>query len=274
MAPVFSRISVSTLPDDVLRMIASLLPVQDLKNLLVSCKAYHLVGAPVLYRSVEVWSAPRFFWSVDVPTIDNRPAQFFLALINSSIPGRSPSIPSRGYAAHLVTLCYGSWSMPGDFRALPLLAEALRFTHRLRHLRIDVGRDTVPMLLDIFRRASIIVTPSTTLVDSAPFDSYLLPCLQSIRSSRVAVADALMQHRTIKTVAIDLAIRVEVLAKFLRAEAPWNPNHLQQLSLNVSGYPSPQGVVGSILVAFPQLQHLSVRTTSARVSAFMTVRSP
>ncbi|KAI1782445.1 hypothetical protein LXA43DRAFT_905775 [Ganoderma leucocontextum] len=268
MAPVFSRLRPGPLPDDVLRIIASLLPVHDLKNLITSCKACHSAGTPVLYRSVETWFVPLHFFD-HVAAADNRPVEFLATLINSAAPSRSLSIPSRCYAAHVVTLCYGSWSMPCDFRALPLLAEALRFTHRLRHLRIDVGSATVPILLDILRRASIIITPSTILATSTRFDRYPLPCLQSIRCSRIAVADALMRYRPIKTVAVELSIKQEVLAQFLRADAPWNPRHLLQLSLNVGGYACSQGLLRSILIAFPQLQHLAVRTSSLRARDFM-----
>ncbi|PIL26210.1 hypothetical protein GSI_11965 [Ganoderma sinense ZZ0214-1] len=268
MAPVFSRLNPAPLPDDVLRTIASFLPSGDLRNLTISSKALHSAGAPILYRSIEAWFVPTPFFA-NATCIDNRPAGVLETLINGTLPRTTRSIPSRCYAAHVVTLCYGSWSMPCDFRALPLLAEALRFTHKLRHLRIDVGNSTIPILLDIFRRASIIITPSSLLKTSGPFDRRPLPCLQSIRVCRIALADALMQHRRIETVAIELAVKEEVLAKFLRAEAPWNPRYLRQLSLNIMGCSAPPGLLESFLIAFPALQHLALRVASGRAPEFM-----
>ncbi|KAI1786566.1 hypothetical protein LXA43DRAFT_1064998 [Ganoderma leucocontextum] len=265
MPPVLSRLSPSPLPDDILRMIALLLAAGDLKNLVVSCKACHLAGAPVLYRSVEAWLDPVDYEHVHYRS-DNRPIRFLLTLINSTLPDPALYLPSRSYATHLVTLCYGSWSMACDLRALPLLAEALRFTHRLRHLRLDVPSATVPVLIDIFRCSSIIITPSTMLSSFRPIDRRSLPCLQSIRTSRMAIADALMQYRAIQTVAVDLSIKGAVLAKFLRAEAPWTPTHLRQLSLHIAGHPT-DGLVEGMLNAFPRLQHVVIRVSPSRAPA-------
>ncbi|KAI1789224.1 hypothetical protein LXA43DRAFT_893230 [Ganoderma leucocontextum] len=271
MAPVFSRLSPTPLPDDVLRMVASLLSPGDLRNLIVSCKACHLVGVPVLYRSVEAWLDPANFHNMPFRA-DNRPLDFLLTIINSTLPGPCLSLPSRCYAAHLVTFTYGSWSTPCDFRGLPLLAEALRFTDRLRHLRIDVPSATVPILVDLFRRSSIIITPSTMLPGSSAFDRRPLPLLQSIRTSRIAIADALMQYRAIQTVAVDLSIKWEVLAKFLRAEAPWDPTHLRQLSIHVAGHPTTHGLLEGMLTAFPRVQHLAIRVSPSRGQLFNALR--
>lgn len=252
-------------------MVALLLSPEDLKTLVISCKSGHFAGAPLLYRSVEVWLDPLNFDELRYRT-DNRPIRFLLTLVNSTLPRPASSLPSRNYAAHLVTLCYGSWSMPTDFNALPLLAEALRFTDRLCHLRLDVTSGSVPILLDIFRRASIIVTPSTMLSDSRQLDRLPLPSLESLRTSRIAIAEAFMQYRAIKTVAIDLSIKSRVLAQFLRTEAPWSPTHLKQLSFHAASNPVPAGLIESVLIAFPRLQHLAVRVTSLCSSAVLTVR--
>nr|VWO98311.1 N/A [Ganoderma boninense] len=244
-------------------MIALLLSASDLKNLMVSCKAGHVAGAPVLYRSVEAWLDPIDFGRLQYE-MENQPVSFLLTLVNSTLPHATLCLPSRFYAAHLVTFCYGSWSLACDYRAMPLLAEALRFTYRLQHLRLDISGESVPTLLDVFRRSSIIVTPSTLLPGSRPVDRHTLPCLRSVRTTRIAVADALMQHRVLHTVIVDMSIKWEVLAKFLRAAPPWDPTHLQRLSLYVDDHPPTDGMVEGMLNAFPRLEHLAIRVTAAR----------
>ncbi|PIL33117.1 hypothetical protein GSI_04566 [Ganoderma sinense ZZ0214-1] len=267
MAPVFSRPRPISLPDDVLRAIASLLPVSDLIRLVRVSKALHAAGAPVLYRSVETCIDPGD-WVRD-HVLNNRPIEVLLTIITSCFPHRFKSVPSRLYAAHIVTFSYVSWCLPMDFRAVPLLAEALRFTHKLRHLRVDVGVDALPLVLDVFSRSSIIITPSTTLAITSNADRFSLPCLQSIRSGRIAIVEALMSYRAIQTVAIDLCLEEDELAKFLYAGPVWKPAHLRQLSLSLACFSPSSVLLEGIVGAFPQLEHLALRVLSSCAIEYM-----
>ena len=175
----------------------------------------------------------------------------------------------------LVTFAYCSDSFQVDLRALPLLGDILRATSRLRHFAIDIGIESVGLALDIFRRNGVIITPTAPELEAAePWPARLiLPRLESIRSTRLAVVEALMRYRSVNTIYLEISPNDVALAKFLRPITAWNPAHIRRLSLSYLGSYWYDTLIGTIFTTFPSLEHFAFRVGTREASVAMLVRT-
>lgn len=274
MAPVFSRSHGVTpiLPSDVLHAIACLVDIPSRRALLLSCRECHYVVVRVLYRSIQVVApAPD---PTDGMYLDHTPFRLLSNIVESMVR-RGPLLP-RINAQYLVTFTYATYGPRADFRAAPLLGEVLRAAVRLRHLRIDVANDAVDIVLDALRRAEVIVTPSATLtmLPSTPHIR-LLPCLESVRSTRIAIIDALMRFRAVHTVVAELNMTEQTVAKFLRPIPVWNPVTLRNLAMSFYSHDAKQFVI-AVGAAFPCLEHFSLHVMPSSIAGYKlsTVSAP
>ena len=240
-------------------MVALYLNVSERRALLVSSRELHWVVAPLLYRSLEVACLPRS-WNEEEEANAHLPFLILTSLVQSMRPrGR---LTPRCNAQYLVSFSYCSHILEADFRAVPLIGEILRVAFRLRHLRIDVGGDGVPVILKIFHRVDLIISPTSTLTALGVFHHRVtLPCLESVRSSHIAIVDALMRYRSIATVVIDTSPSEANLKTFFRAHPPWNANSLRRLALGYTVHVAPTDIYRAIYVSFPNIEHLEVRVS-------------
>ncbi len=262
MAPTFSRARNDGpfLPSDVIYTIACLLDVPERRALLLSCSEYHYAVARVLYRSIYV--------HIEGPTrgskyLNHYPFHILSSLVRSMHP--KTGLPPRINAQYMVTFAYLSYGPRADFRAAPLLGEVLRAAVRLRHLRLEVADSAVDIVLDALRRAQVIIVPSTTFTARSAaeyqIDRMILPCLESVRSTRLALVEALMRYRNINTVVLDTVPNDKTLGIFLRTLPPWNPATLRRLALSYCSVEF-KPFLGAVFASFPGLEELSFRIPS------------
>lgn len=266
MAPAFSYLQGvrPILPSDILHAIACLVDIPSRRALLLSCRECHYIVARVLYRSVQVVApAPD---PTDGLYLDHTPFRLLSNIVESMLP--KGSLLPRVNAQYMVTFTYATYGYRADLRAAPLLGEVLRAAVRLRHLRLDVANDAVDIVLDALRRSEVIVTPSATLitVPSRPHIR-LLPCLESIRSTRVAIIEALMRYRAVHTVVAELNLTEDTIAKFLRPIPAWNPVTLRRLAMTFHSHDIRQFVI-AVGAAFPCLEHLSLQVTPSSIAGY------
>ena len=193
-----------------------------------------------------------------------------------TLPSRSlPSYPLRLRCnpRHLVTLQYSSDRRAADFRAFPLLGEVLRCTVRLRHIVLDIPIASIPVMLDIFRRYELIITPTRVRLEPTDPRSnrITLPCLDSIRSTRLAIVDALMRHRSVSTVVLDVPPNDIALAKFLRPRPDWNALSVRRLSMVYTGAYGFELLAEAILTSFPRLEHMAITVGSSNTQDMFNV---
>lgn len=259
MAPAFSRARTAGpfLPSDVIYEIACLVDVPTRRALLLCCSEYHHPVARVLYRSIYI-----LIESPDRGCKYLRHAPFHLlsSLIRSMHP--KTGVPPRVNAQYLVTFAYVSTSTRANFRAAPLLGEVFRAAVRLRHLRLDIADCEVDGVLDVLRRAQVIILPSTTFAGRytarCRTDQRVLPSLESVRSTSLAIIEALMRYRSIDTVILDAVPNDKTLGIFLRTLPPWDPTTLRRLALSYCSVDFEPFLV-AVFASFPCLEQLSVR---------------
>ncbi len=274
MPPVFSkpRKEHPVLPADVLFEVACLLDLPSRRALLVSHSAFHHAVAPVMYRSISVVIRAPDLSRADY--MDPYPFSILGGLVTSM---RSRSIaPPRCNPQHLVTFAYLSYGINADLRAIPLVGAILRSAGRLRHLRIDVASEAVPMTLDVLRRAGVIITPISTFTHSSSdvhANPDILPYLRSVRSSKLPIIEALMRYRHIDTIVMDGSPEDNCLAKFLRTLPPWNPADIRKFAITYCGYSSFTDLVRGIFTSFPNIEFFEFRITGSVGLGFLSVRA-
>ena len=266
----YSSVPQLVFPADVVLLITRLLCLRDKRALLLTCRTYSYVVSPVLYRSLSV------FFPVperDDPEYMDPPSYRLLVCLVRSMGCAARSIRPRCNPQLLVTFAYCSDSGQADLRALPLVGDVLRAAVRLRHLSIDVPAGSVPLLLDIFRRAGVVITPTVLGLEGAEPapDRAILPSLTSIRSTRLALIDAMMRYRAIDTVVLEVSPNDIALAKFLRPTPAWNPSHLRHLFLSYAGGHWIDTLAGAIFASFPSLEHLALRVSTREAALTATV---
>lgn len=274
MSPVFSKPSAfPSIPVDLYIEIASHLRTRDQAAMLASCWRVHDAIAPILYRRLDIWIQPNA-WEV-ADGYDHTP---FLLLNTLATSARHAKIPgsTRCYARYVHTFAYVSYGRHADLRAVPILAEFLRFAVRLRHLRIDVVAVSVPLVLDQFRRTSIICTPppsfATMYVTATSLSPWILPYLQSVRSYKATLVEALMRYRGIRTAVIDGMLATPDMDALLSMSSPLRGAHLMRLSLSVSDPATYKDILRAATLSFPCLQDLSVRTSVRLAEPVFNVR--
>ncbi|KAI0324873.1 hypothetical protein GY45DRAFT_1375209 [Cubamyces sp. BRFM 1775] len=170
---------------------------------------------------------------------------------------------TRCYARYVTTFGYISYNRRADLLALPLLVEFLRFAVRLRHLRIDVISASVPLVLNALSRGSIICAPPPSFdhmyVSATSFSPWILPSLESIRSSKAAVVESLMRYRGIRTAVFDEALGSTDLHALLCMSPTLRGTHLLRLSISLSPSETYSRILRAIAVSFPSLTVLSIR---------------
>ena len=129
-------------------------------------------------------------------------------------------------------------------------------------------------MLNIFRRYGITITPTRLrLAHTDPRSNRkTLPVLDSIRSTRMALVDALMRHRSISTIILDISPNDIALAKFLRPTPEWNALRVQRLSMTYCGAYGFELLVEAIFASFPCLEHLSIHVGSRNAQMMFRVR--
>ena len=259
-------------PADIVLLVARLLGVRDRRALLLTCKAYSYVVSPILYRSLNAFFP---FPERDSPKYQDPCSYRLLVCLVRSMGRVGRQIRPRCNPQFMVTFAYCSDSFQADLRALPLLGDILRATSRLRHFAIDISMDSVALALDIFRRTGVIITPTAPELDvGRPLpDRLILPRLESICSTRLAVVEALMRYRSVNTIYLEISPNDVALAKFLRPIPAWNPAHIRRLSLSYLGYYCYDTLIGTIFTSFPSLEHFAFRVGTREASVAMLVRS-
>ncbi|KAI0689529.1 hypothetical protein C8T65DRAFT_746138 [Cerioporus squamosus] len=264
MPAVLSKLRMDrpVLPADIIFEIACLLDSPSRRALLLSHSVCHFAVAPVMYRSIDV--AIRTPDASRADYMDPYPFSVLTGLVTSMRP-RS-GIPPRCNPQHLVTFAYLSYGIKADLRAIPLVGAILRVAGRLRHLRIDVASEAVPMTLDVLRRTGVIITPISALTHSSldvDANPDILPYLRSVRSSKLPIVEALMRYRHVNTVVVDGSPEETTLAKFLRTLPPWNPVDIRKFAITYCGYASFTDVVRGIFTAFPNIECFEFRLTGS-----------
>lgn len=274
MAPSFSRPGRYLPPDVILEIAGYLFRRQDVLSVARSCKLFHYTVIPILYRSVSVTFYPTG-WRRHLLG-DSRHALGTLACLTLSMRPCNKLLSLRCNIQFIVTFSYSSHGSHDDFRALPLFGEVLRCAVRLRHLRIDVSPTNHLAIIDILRRSGIIITPTSTLLQShstSVSDARFLPQLQSVRASHLAIVEGLMRYRSLTHVGIDGGAETVGLTKFFRAPAPWSPSSLRYLYLAYEGRQDCEMLSMAIFASFPRLEHLMISTYLLMASPWIYVRS-
>ncbi|KAH9854424.1 hypothetical protein C2E23DRAFT_726875 [Lenzites betulinus] len=264
MAPTSSRL-ILPIPADIVMDIALYLPVEDQHTMLLSSWATHDIVAPLLYRSIEMWLQPPS-WTPGSEHHVHRPFRLLAALARSA-RHLSTSYPTRFYPGYIVTLAYISYSPQFDLRALPMLADVLRFTNRLRHIRVELTCQSVELVLDVFSRRAVIRAPVPALLANSPDTqgaALVLPSLRSIRSSRPVIVESLMRLRKVTTAVIDTIPSVAIFNRILMSSPSTGTSHLTHLSITFcvdhATFPT---MLRAIAGCFPLLVNLFVRTGSS-----------
>ncbi|KAH9848705.1 hypothetical protein C2E23DRAFT_738973 [Lenzites betulinus] len=249
-------------PPDVFIEIASYLRPRDQGALVACCWILHNVLAPLVYRRLDVWFQPPAWEKSD--GYDPTPYCLLTTLAKSGRFAKFP-LSTRCYARYVVTFAYSSHGRKADLRALPLLTEFLRFATRLRHLRIDVPLASVPLVIDQFRRHSIICAPPTSFtamyLGTQSAATRLLPSLESVRSSSATLVEVLMRYRRIRTAIVDGMLSTRDLDTLLSISSPLRRTDLMRLSLSISNPDIYDTIIRATVLSFPQLEHLSIRTS-------------
>lgn len=275
MPPVFSRPtpSVPELPLDVVLAIARYLPPRDQCAMLPCSWTMHKLIAPVVYGRVDVWIQPRSWDKSE--GLDPTPFRLLRTLVVSAQYAGFP-VSSRCYARHVLTFAYVSYGRQADVRGIPMLAEFLRFAIRLRHLRIDVVPASVPLLLDAFRRNSIISSPPPLLAaayaTASTIHPWSLPRLESVRSSKAAIVEPLMRKRNIHTAIVDGALSSADITNFLRNPVSLQTPQLLRLSLSIIQDSIYRHIIRATSLTFGHLEYLSIRTNAVLADPVFEVR--
>ncbi|KAI0348879.1 hypothetical protein OH77DRAFT_1515134, partial [Trametes cingulata] len=248
-------------PPDILIQIAMLLPCKDRLSLALACWTFHDVVTPFLYRSLGICLPPSE-WKLTPD--DPNPYSLLSCLVQSM--RRPASRSSRFYTRYITDLSYRSFALASDMRAIPMLSEILCSSPGLRHLRLDVPKQSLPLVLDVFMRAGIIqpICPRGSQPgDGARVEYASLPSLESIRSCRVPVLAALRQCRPIKTLVADSSSSEMDLQLLFDFSTTWNTGELVRFSFSV---PTDLGrlrkIVEELSGACSRLEELSIRCSS------------
>ncbi len=244
------------LPQDILYMIACLIPTRDQWSLLLSCWDCHDAVARVLYRSATVRFGSTMF---DYEVVERRRAfQYVKGLVRSTRP--HPGLSALNNACYLVTFSYSSHSPEIELRSSPLLAEVLRAAVRLRHLRICTTQRGVHIVLNALRRAEVINAPASSFTERKSYRK-ILPCLESFRTDEIVLLDAFMRFRKINTAVLTGSPSRSNMAKFCRSPPPWQPTDLRRLAMCYMADVKFERLMSGLFGAFPCLEHVEIRTT-------------
>ncbi|KAJ3018032.1 hypothetical protein NUW54_g444 [Trametes sanguinea] len=235
-------LSWNSFPEDILLETARYLRDSDVCTLLASCQHYHRALVPVLYRAIDIDIPVSAYPPVDA----NHPIRILVCLLHS-IRYRSshPTIPANAW--FIQSLTYISYDAIVDLRTIPMLAVIL-FEFVVNH----------------FRRCSLARTsPSTILRAYSPEAATLLslPRLESVRSTKLDIVVALMQHRPVRTAVVDYGNTIGDLKPLLPHSMPMTQHSLTRLSLSILGQSLRfRIIISAIAITFPYLQHLALRT--------------
>lgn len=233
----------------------------------------HDIVAPTIYRCVEVFilspstlrPAPREQWPFRC-----------LSVISSTTQYAGTSQRNRCYPYYIMTFAFVSCNVTANLCALPLLAEILRFANRLHHLRIDIDQSSEALLFDIFSRRNLIRAPTASITscptELEPVTYAFLPSLQSLRSCRLDVVEALMRYRGLRTCIIDCAPSMKSCDAFLSITSPIRSSCLERLSFWMLSDADFDYTLEAIAVTFPSLQHLALRVNPWMVADVLKVR--
>ncbi|KAI0352254.1 hypothetical protein OH77DRAFT_1438777 [Trametes cingulata] len=283
MAPVFSRTRSSLpVPPELVVEIAHMLPCSDQRAMVETCWSLHDIVAPVLYRSMDAVVLTGKAETERPATVRARTLRLISMLRTLATSTRHPDGPhgTRRYAQNVLTLAFISFDPVANLRAIPLLAEALRFTRRLTHLRVEMDVDSIPVFLDLCTRKGIIRSPENSLItvayDEGALTTAILPSLRSIRASKLSILEPLMRFRGIQAAVLDSAHEHTLLAPLLSVLCPARRSCLTHLCISLDGdYSAFDPTVIAMSVAFPRLQYFFVRVTQySAMDLFTSLISP
>ncbi|KAL7281164.1 hypothetical protein ACG7TL_004472 [Trametes sanguinea] len=274
MAPVFSRartaVRTRPIPADIIIEIGSYLHRTEKRSMILCCWNFHDILVPSLYRHVDVWFQPPS-WE-ESEGYEAQPYRLLSTLARSARYCDTPG-STRCYARYVVTFRYLSHSLRADLRAVPLFTEFLRFAVRLRHLAVDICKTAVPFMVEYFRRNGVIRSPPAPLVatciapDSA--QPWILPALDSIRSPKAPIVVALMRFRCIRSAIIDNLPGAADMESLVGLSSQVFGSRLVRLCVNLPTHiQSCCGTFWAIMIAFPALTFLSLRTSSRIAGEF------
>ncbi|OJT14312.1 hypothetical protein TRAPUB_9173 [Trametes pubescens] len=270
MAPVVSTSMGNDFPEDVLLIIILHIPAVQLNGLLRTCKRYYGILAPHIYRSVYIDIPPSGY--PNSPGSD-RPFQILNCLTLSSRHAAQTGDTSRFHLQFIRSISYISYDPQSDLRALPMLTTLLRMTVLVRHIHIDINQESVPLAIDMLRRRGLLRIPPTSMLDVVkmpPESPVLLPCLESVRSTKIEIVAALLEHYPLKTAAVDHAVSLQELAPLLPQANVLSRSHLTKLSVGVYAHESEiSSVIRAIAAAFPRLDHLAIRCPGKACSTYL-----
>lgn len=249
-------------PEDILLEVARYTAVPELRAFLISCRNYHNALAPLLYRTVEVNAPVSGYDDEDA----DRPIRVLSNLI-ASIRHFSTHRASRAYTQYIRSVVYISYNPTLDIRGLPMLAMVLGASPSLRHIQLDVPRDSVPLALSLLRR-HLIVWPSPpdvfALLSAPKVPTPSAPRLDSIRSTKATIVAVLMERRPITTAVVDHGVPpCPDLQLLLPLDVGPSGTSLTRLSLGMIGDKEQLcSTFHAIATAFPSLQHFGARCTT------------
>ena len=256
--------------------IAFLLGIRDLGSLVCVSWTYHNAATPFLYRHVSVNINDHLTFEDQART--RFPPHHILTCLVQSLSELTSHGP-RCNPQYIRTLSFGSFSTMTDYQALPLLAEALRFAHGLKAIRLHVGDVSLPVAVDVLQRHGHFITPMSSFLSyvhrPAEPASPTLGALEFVRATRPEIAVALMQERYVKTLVLEFPMMEEGLDLLLFSDSGIRGTSLTKLSLGtVSEIPWAyiKSLFTAISAAFPNLEHVAFKTSGNVVRRFTQVR--
>lgn len=251
--------------EDVLLAIILDLSPTCLNALLRTCKRFFVIVAPRLYRSI-LFHLP----SSDYTSTPGGQSQIaLLACIASTLHhSSSPTHSWRFLPQYIHSFSYISYDPAADLRCLPLLATILRSTLFLHNFQFEYSQDSHELALDLFRRRQLISNRPRSMLEvlQAPSPpTRVLPRIESVRSTKVAVLAELLGSYPLKTVVLDHAVPGEQLGPLLPPTVAMAHSTVERLSLSLHAHSSLyrlsnlHEVVRAVARVFPSLTHVAFR---------------
>ncbi|KAI1784735.1 hypothetical protein LXA43DRAFT_1066516 [Ganoderma leucocontextum] len=273
MAPVFSRVCNDTLrlPVEMWLEVARALSPSEKRAMMLTCKTIHNALAPDVYRVLTVHERVR-----------PRPARSRRRLRNVTYSKAAPPAPllpcllltlrhtsgwavRHRYVDYVKSFTFISYLPVSNLRAIPMLAQVLRYMPSLQFLRIDLCDDSVPLLLGLFHRYSLIrrltfpTTVASTLT-SWPHTILYLPAFGRIRTNQPEVAARMGYLRALEDVVVDGVFLQKGFGRFIRAMSTRSAR-LSSLSITLAGTVEfVTDAIRTVVLSFCGLEYMSFRS--------------
>ena len=259
------------LPSDILFEIAILLQLRDKAAMACVSWKYHDAIVPVLYRRVSVY-CPSFVIS---RSTNLYPSHHVLTCLVRSLSSATHATANCN-PRFIRSLSFGSSSLMVDYRAIPLLAEILRFATSLRSLRISVGEASIPIIIDTLRRHGVSDVPPPSIMTLLKQDlTYIpraLPALENVCVSEPALALIFMRQHALKTLVIENPMMIGDLRTLVPTDSSVRGTNLTRLCLgSVGTFDTPERPFYALGIMYPNLEHLAMRTIVAMAPGLIQV---